>query len=161
MRARTMWLPSVSHRQSAGFRPRSKRLPYSPRPDAICVATAAGRATISSVTCKAPRGSGARGVEWADVDAKYSSLLERAGVATPTTQCSMDALHAFENASSPEALLASLRDLVRAQDMPIPEGLQERIEQAEAPEVTSCGSISQDAFDACDTTVAEGMLSSL
>lgn len=31
----------------------------------------------------------------------------------------------------------------------------ECIEQAEAPEVTSCGSISQDAFDACDTTVAE------
>lgn len=65
--------------------------------------------TRRSVTCRAPRGSGARGIEWADVDAKYNSLLERAGVATPTRQCSLDALHAFQNAGSPEVLLASLR----------------------------------------------------
>jgi 2-methylcitrate dehydratase PrpD len=49
-----------------------------------------------SSTCKAPRGSGPRGVDWADVDAKYRHLLPRSGLAPDAIEASLASIHGFE-----------------------------------------------------------------
>ena len=40
-------------------------------------------------TCVAPRGSGPRGVDWADVEAKYRDLVPRSGLAQPAVEQSL------------------------------------------------------------------------
>jgi 2-methylcitrate dehydratase PrpD len=50
-----------------------------------------------SRTCKAPRGSGPRGVEWADIDAKYRRLLPRAGVDAARIEASLALLHGLDD----------------------------------------------------------------
>lgn len=47
-------------------------------------------------TCKAPRGSGPRGVEWADVDAKYRRLVALSGLASSAVDSSLEMIHGFE-----------------------------------------------------------------
>jgi len=47
-------------------------------------------------TCKAPRGSGARGIEWGDVDAKYRRLTALSGLTSCAVEASLDRIHAFE-----------------------------------------------------------------
>ena len=61
-------------------------------------------------TCKAPRGSGARGIEWADVDAKYRSLVPRSGLAASRVEASLELIHGLERRSVSEltALLATV-----------------------------------------------------
>jgi 2-methylcitrate dehydratase PrpD len=51
-------------------------------------------------TCKAPRGSGPRGVEWADVDAKYRSLVPRSGLAVARVEASLGLIHALDRQAS-------------------------------------------------------------
>ena len=51
---------------------------------------------VVSHTCKAPRGAGARGVEWADVDAKYRYLVPMSGLAPAAVVRSLELIHAFD-----------------------------------------------------------------
>ena len=47
-------------------------------------------------TCKAARGSGPRGVEWADVDAKYRGLVALSGLSSSAIEASLEMIHGFE-----------------------------------------------------------------
>jgi 2-methylcitrate dehydratase PrpD len=49
-----------------------------------------------SRTCKAPRGSGPRGVEWADVEAKYRRLVPLCGLAEPEVERSLHLVRSLE-----------------------------------------------------------------
>lgn len=55
---------------------------------------------IFRATCKAPRGSGPRGVEWSDVDAKYRQLAPRAGLSAQQVEETLALLHALEDLPS-------------------------------------------------------------
>lgn len=59
--------------------------------------------------CNAPRGSGARGIDWADVDAKYRRLAPAAGLRSSQVEDSLDFLHGFDR----QTTLAPLTDLLR------------------------------------------------
>jgi 2-methylcitrate dehydratase PrpD len=61
---------------------------------------------VFSHTCKAPRGSGARGIEWADVDAKYRSLVPRSGLATSRVETSLELIHGLERRAALSELSA-------------------------------------------------------
>ena len=63
-----------------------------------------------SRSCKAPRGSGPRGVEWADVDAKYRRLVPLAGLSAERTEASLDLIHTLER----RAKVADLTALIAA-----------------------------------------------
>jgi len=60
-------------------------------------------------TCTAPRGSGPRGVEWADVDAKYRRLVPLSGLATDRLEASLQVVHDFASVKS----MSELTDLLR------------------------------------------------
>lgn len=62
-----------------------------------------------SHTCKAPRGSGARGIEWADVDAKYRHLVPLAGVSEGDVEASLACIHGLDTAGDVRQLAALLR----------------------------------------------------
>ena len=47
-------------------------------------------------TCRAPRGSGPRGVEWSDVKAKYHSLVPLSGLADAKLEASLALIREFE-----------------------------------------------------------------
>ena len=51
-------------------------------------------------TCTAPRGSGPRGVAWADVDAKYRRLVPRSGLSAQRLEASLHAIHHLDEATS-------------------------------------------------------------
>lgn len=51
-------------------------------------------------TCKAPRGSGPRGVEWTDVEAKYRALVPLAGVSHSQVEESLALIREFDAADS-------------------------------------------------------------
>jgi 2-methylcitrate dehydratase PrpD len=61
---------------------------------------------VHAHTCKAPRGSGPRGVEWADVDAKYRRLVPRSGLAPAKVEASLAQIHALERCSNIGGLTA-------------------------------------------------------
>ena len=56
-------------------------------------------------TCKAPRGSGARGIEWADIDDKYRQLIPAGGVSSGAIEDSLALIHQLD-------LLPSLKPLM-------------------------------------------------
>lgn len=60
-------------------------------------------------TCAAPRGSGARGIAWADVDAKYRRLAPTAGLQPGPVADSLALLHDLERQDSLAPLAALLR----------------------------------------------------
>ena len=51
--------------------------------------------TVHRNTCTAPRGSGPRGVEWGDVDAKYRRLVPLSGLANDKIEASLQVCHDF------------------------------------------------------------------
>ena len=55
---------------------------------------------LHSHTCKSARGSGPRGVQWGDVDAKYRRLVAMSGLAPAALEASLDAVHGFEKLGS-------------------------------------------------------------
>jgi 2-methylcitrate dehydratase PrpD len=55
-------------------------------------------------TCKAPRGSGARGIDWADVEEKYRALVPLAGLAPPRVEESLELIRAFAVADAANRL---------------------------------------------------------
>ena len=57
-------------------------------------------------TVDAPRGSGPRGIDWADVDAKYHALIGESGLPAAKQQGLLDAIHDFR---SPSAVVSLLR----------------------------------------------------
>ena len=60
-------------------------------------------------TCQAPRGSGPRGVEWADVDAKYRRLVPLGGLSSKQIEDSLQVVHHFEAVTSMSELTGLLR----------------------------------------------------
>jgi 2-methylcitrate dehydratase PrpD len=58
-------------------------------------------------TCKAPRGSGPRGVEWADIEAKYRALVPRSRLPVDRMEKSLELIRSFEG-SDPAAQLVAL-----------------------------------------------------
>ena len=62
-----------------------------------------------SVTVDAPRGSGPRGIEWAEVDTKYRALIQDSGLPAARQTQILAAVHDFENAPSVSALIRLLR----------------------------------------------------
>lgn len=61
-------------------------------------------------TCKAPRGSGPRGVEWSDVEAKYRALVPLCGLPGQRIEASLALIRGFES-GHPSARLTSLISL--------------------------------------------------
>ncbi len=59
-------------------------------------------------TCKAARGSGARGVEWSDVDDKYRRLVALSGLPAARMDESLAAIHSFEKIEAMPRFTASL-----------------------------------------------------
>jgi len=57
-------------------------------------------------TCKSPRGSGPRGVEWVDVEEKYRALAPLAGLASRRVDESLAVIRAFEAPDSVSRLVA-------------------------------------------------------
>lgn len=61
-----------------------------------------------SATCVAPRGSGPRGVDWADLDEKYRRLVPISGLRPQLLNESLEILHSFEAEANTERLLSLL-----------------------------------------------------
>ncbi len=72
----------------------------------VTIHLADGR-TVTS-TCKAPRGSGPRGVEWKDIESKYLNLLSIAGIAPDSIYESWSCLRDFENQASCAGLIRAI-----------------------------------------------------
>ena len=62
-----------------------------------------------SHTCKSPRGSGSRGIEWDDVDAKYWKLVPSSGMSEPAVESSLRLIHEFDTVEHVLALTERLR----------------------------------------------------
>src|SRR5262249_42508692 len=60
----------------------------------VTIVTRSGARFTSTVD--APRGSGPRGIEWTDVDAKYRALIPDSGLATKRTEEILKAIHDFD-----------------------------------------------------------------
>lgn len=60
----------------------------------VTIVTTSGARYTSTVD--APRGSGPRGIEWGDVDAKYRALLPDSGLTVKRTEEILKAIHDFE-----------------------------------------------------------------
>jgi 2-methylcitrate dehydratase PrpD len=65
-------------------------------------------------TCKAPRGSGARGIDWADVADKYRALVPLAGLSSLRVEESLELIQAFDAPGSVGRLLALVAPAARA-----------------------------------------------
>jgi 2-methylcitrate dehydratase PrpD len=66
----------------------------------VVIRTTDGREFRS--TCKAPRGSGRRGVEWSDIEAKYRALVPLSGLSSGRVEESLALIAGFERAEAPE-----------------------------------------------------------
>jgi 2-methylcitrate dehydratase PrpD len=55
-----------------------------------------------------PRGSGPRGIDWADVDAKYRALLPMSGLAPAAIERSLEVVHRFEQVAAVSELTSLL-----------------------------------------------------
>ena len=56
-------------------------------------------------TVDAPRGSGPRGIEWSDVDAKYRTLMPTAGLSAARIDGSLDWIHDLDGAERASELM--------------------------------------------------------
>jgi 2-methylcitrate dehydratase PrpD len=66
----------------------------------------------STATVNAPRGSGFLGIAWADVDAKYRSLMPHSGLSGEQIETSIAAIHDFRGLSA----VADFVDLLKPRD---------------------------------------------
>ena len=73
----------------------------------VTIQTKDGR-TFSS-TVFAPKGAGALGIDWADVDAKYRSLIPGAGLSDQQIEGSLEVIHNFGNVKHVSELIDLLR----------------------------------------------------
>jgi 2-methylcitrate dehydratase PrpD len=74
----------------------------------VTITTKRGRSY--SQTFEAPRGSGSRGIEWADIAAKYRALTPLGGMSKQNIDRSLDIVQRFEEAQT----VSTLTDLLRA-----------------------------------------------
>jgi 2-methylcitrate dehydratase PrpD len=74
----------------------------------VTIRTKDGR-TFSS-TVYAPKGAGVRGIDWADVDAKYRALVPRAQVSDRQVEASLQVIHDFRQVRHVAALIDLLRE---------------------------------------------------
>ncbi len=72
----------------------------------VTIKTKDGRSYTSTVY--APRGSGPRGIEWADVDAKYRALMAMTQLGTQKIENSLKVIHEFRNVQTVSALMELL-----------------------------------------------------
>jgi 2-methylcitrate dehydratase PrpD len=63
---------------------------------------------VHRATCRAPRGSGARGIDWRDVEAKFLRLFPLAGLPAGTTEACLEAIAHLDTAGSVRALAGLL-----------------------------------------------------
>ena len=56
-----------------------------------------------------PRGSAPRGIEWADVDAKYRRLVPLAGLPAETVEASLEVVHGFDTVKTVSELTRLLQ----------------------------------------------------
>ena len=75
----------------------------------VTIRTDDGRTSTSTVF--EPKGTGAGGIAWDDVDAKYRTLLPRAGVPERQIEISLATIHDFRDVSH----VSNLIDLLRVQ----------------------------------------------
>lgn len=73
----------------------------------VTIVTTGGRRF--SHTCTAARGTGVRGIDWADVDAKYRTLVPMSGMAPACVETSLELVHGFDSAQDVPALARLLR----------------------------------------------------
>ena len=73
----------------------------------VTIRTKAGK-TFTSVV-EAPRGSAPRGIDWADVDAKYRRLVPLAGLTSKNIEDSLQLIHGFDRVKS----MAELTNLLK------------------------------------------------
>jgi hypothetical protein len=73
----------------------------------VTIQTKDGR-TFSN-TVYAPKGSGVRGIAWADVDAKYRTLVPKAQVSDRQVETSLQIIHDFRQVTHVSALLDVLQ----------------------------------------------------
>jgi 2-methylcitrate dehydratase PrpD len=69
----------------------------------VTIRTHDGRTFASTVY--APKGAGVRGIDWADVDAKYRTLVPRAKVSDRQVEASLQVIHDFRHVTHVSALL--------------------------------------------------------
>jgi 2-methylcitrate dehydratase PrpD len=69
----------------------------------VTLVTMAGARYTSTVD--APRGSGPRGIEWADVDAKYRALIGESGLTPAKQERLLELVHDFSSVSALVPLL--------------------------------------------------------
>ena len=72
----------------------------------VSITTRTGGTFASTVA--APRGSGARGIDWADVDAKYRRLVPNANVAQRQIETSLELIHHLDRVDDVNELTAAL-----------------------------------------------------
>jgi 2-methylcitrate dehydratase PrpD len=72
----------------------------------VTIRTKDGR-TFSS-TVYAPKGSGVRGIDWADVDAKYRTLVPQAQLPDRQVEASLQVIHDFRHVTHVSALIDML-----------------------------------------------------
>ncbi|MEE9146403.1 MAG: MmgE/PrpD family protein [Candidatus Tectomicrobia bacterium] len=75
----------------------------------VTIRTKDGRTFTSTVY--APKGSGVRGIDWADVDAKYRTLVPRAQVRDQHIEASLQVIHDFRHVTHVSALTELLHVL--------------------------------------------------
>jgi 2-methylcitrate dehydratase PrpD len=74
----------------------------------VTIQTKDGR-TFSG-TVYAPKGAGVRGIDWADVDAKYRTLVPQAQVRHQQVEASLQRIHDFHHVRHVSALLDLLKE---------------------------------------------------
>ena len=72
----------------------------------VTIVTKSGARYTSTVD--APRGSGPRGIEWSDVDAKYRALLPDSGLPAKRIDEILNVIHSFDRVKSVSELTALL-----------------------------------------------------
>lgn len=68
---------------------------------------------VISSTCKAPRGSGARGIDWADIDDKYRQLMPACGLSSASLDQSLALIHQLDEQPSLNALMGLISPQAR------------------------------------------------
>jgi 2-methylcitrate dehydratase PrpD len=63
-----------------------------------------------SETVYAPKGAGVRGIDWADVDAKYRTLVPRAQVRDQQVEASLQLIHDFRHVRDVSILIDLLKE---------------------------------------------------
>jgi len=73
----------------------------------VTIRTHDGRTSASTVF--EPHGSGALGIAWSDIDAKYRTLVPASGLGSDAIEASLSVIHDFRQASGVTGLTNLLR----------------------------------------------------